>query len=289
MSRPNRTHIPTGVEHLEWVLTDDGSRTLWNATLDETYHSGCGAVAETLVVYLRNSGVLARLQQACGSERLTGVLEYGFGTATGFLLTAAAAELLDAPLVFVSLENELLSPGVFAELEISESTERLLQGSLSASGLLPDIKPLEFSHALRLVSEAWMAARHQLPTSSALGWHFVDIGTRVQLRLWIGDAAEFSVKSLGVASARDTTGKFNLNQPFDAIYFDPFAPTTNPTLWTEQVFRRAFEMLAPGGTLTSYCVKSEVRRALAVAGFAVSKLVGPAGGKREVLLATRPP
>ncbi len=57
MAVPKRPTTPTSSAGLHWQITDDGSRTLWDERLDETYHSGCGAVAESLVVYLLNSGV----------------------------------------------------------------------------------------------------------------------------------------------------------------------------------------------------------------------------------------
>ncbi len=49
--------------------------------------------------------VLSKLQSR---TEMIAVLEYGFGTAMGFLLTAAAARVLQAPLRFVSLEKWLL-------------------------------------------------------------------------------------------------------------------------------------------------------------------------------------
>ena len=75
--------------------------------------------------------------------------------------------------------------------------------------------------------------------------------------------------------------------PFDAIYLDAFSPPSNPECWTAAVFAALHAALAPGGTLASYCVRGEVRRALAAVGFAVAKRPGPPG-KRETLLATRP-
>lgn len=76
-------------------------------------------------------------------------------------------------------------------------------------------------------------------------------------------------------------------QRFDLIYFDAFAPDSQPELWEEQRFREAFALLDPDGVLVTYCAKGSVRRALESAGFAVEKLPGPPG-KREMLRATRP-
>lgn len=74
---------------------------------------------------------------------------------------------------------------------------------------------------------------------------------------------------------------FASEQPFDLVYFDAFAPRTQPELWTEEVFRRMFEALAPGGVLVTYCAQGEVKRRMTRAGFQVERLPGPPG-KQEM-------
>ena len=70
----------------------------------------------------------------------------------------------------------------------------------------------------------------------------------------------------------------------DAIYHDPFAPSANPSSWTEACFRWHRSHLAPGGRLATYSSAGAVRRALVDAGFHVRKRPG-CGGKREVTVA----
>lgn len=77
------------------------------------------------------------------------------------------------------------------------------------------------------------------------------------------------------------------DQQFDLIYFDAFAPDSQPELWTEERFREAHDLLAPGGVLVTYCSKGDVRRSMGAAGLRVEKLPGPPG-KREMLRALRP-
>ena len=83
-----------------------------------------------------------------------------------------------------------------------------------------------------------------------------------------------------------------LSQPFDEsfhlIYYDAFAPAAQPELWTEEIFRKLFQMLLPGEILVTYCSKGDVRRAMMAACFLVQKIPGPKG-KREMVRATRPP
>ena len=74
---------------------------------------------------------------------------------------------------------------------------------------------------------------------------------------------------------------------YDLIYYDAFAPAAQPELWTPAVFARLYRSLRPGGVLTTYCVRGQVRRDLRSVGFDVVKLPGPPG-KREMTRATRP-
>ena len=80
---------------------------------------------------------------------------------------------------------------------------------------------------------------------------------------------------------------FQTEKKFNLVYFDAFEPETQPELWTEQVFRKLFEMMEFGGVLTTYCCKGYVRRNMIAAGFMVEKVPGPPG-KREMIVAQRP-
>lgn len=74
---------------------------------------------------------------------------------------------------------------------------------------------------------------------------------------------------------------------YDLVFFDAFNPDVQPHLWTEEVFRRFFDALKPGGILVTYCVKGIVKQALRQVGFNLKRLPGPPG-KREMLRATKP-
>lgn len=73
---------------------------------------------------------------------------------------------------------------------------------------------------------------------------------------------------------------------FDLIYFDAFAPQSQPELWTEEVFARMFESLKPEGVLVTYCAQGHFKRTLKKVGFSVERLQGPPG-KREMTRASR--
>ncbi|MGN0228461.1 MAG: tRNA (5-methylaminomethyl-2-thiouridine)(34)-methyltransferase MnmD [Muribaculaceae bacterium] len=82
--------------------------------------------------------------------------------------------------------------------------------------------------------------------------------------------------------------RYTFSPGFDIIYFDAFAPEKQPEMWTQRLFDHLFEVLNPGGILTTYCAKGVVRRMLQSAGFMVERLPGPPAGKREIIRATKP-
>ena len=75
---------------------------------------------------------------------------------------------------------------------------------------------------------------------------------------------------------------FKTDKPsFDLIYFDAFAPSAQPELWSEEVFQAMYDALLPGGALVTYCAKGVVKRTMKSVGFEVEALPGPPR-KREM-------
>ena len=95
----------------------------------------------------------------------------------------------------------------------------------------------------------------------------------------------FSLKKIN-QSILDLSGQ-PINQKFNLIYYDAFAPAAQPELWTKEVFEKLFMMLGPEGILVTYCSKGDGRRAMQAAGFVVQKLKGPPG-KREMVKCIKP-
>jgi len=73
---------------------------------------------------------------------------------------------------------------------------------------------------------------------------------------------------------------------YGLIYFDAFAPSTQPELWTEVVFAQLYHAAAPGAVLVSYCAQGQFRRNLRAAGWLTERLPGPPG-KREMTRAVK--
>lgn len=74
---------------------------------------------------------------------------------------------------------------------------------------------------------------------------------------------------------------------FDIIFFDAFAPSKQPELWTASVMMKLYAALMPGGVLVTYCAQGQFKRNLRQAGFTVEALPGPPG-KREMVRAVKP-
>jgi tRNA U34 5-methylaminomethyl-2-thiouridine-forming methyltransferase MnmC len=260
----DRIESETTLAHLHLIKTDDGSTTLKDQLLDESYRSECGAAIESFHVYLKNSGICDRLLRvhAPREENLAlRILEYGFGTGLNYLLTASMAATHQKCIQYVGLEKLLLPATVLESLHLDQSAQQCTEFSSLSS-------PLEIKENWEsLLDWRGTLAESPLPGSYSYVSEFVDLEIVVGQAQFL-PAAKFA--------------------PFDAIYFDPFSPKSCPDLWNETVFKQAFHVLKPGGTLTTYCVAGAVRRALTTANFQVQRLPGPPAGKRQVLLAVRP-
>jgi tRNA U34 5-methylaminomethyl-2-thiouridine-forming methyltransferase MnmC len=79
---------------------------------------------------------------------------------------------------------------------------------------------------------------------------------------------------------------FSFEKKYDIIFFDAFAPTDQPELWTKEIFSRLYDALHNEGILVTYSSRSAVRKALQESGFFVEKLRGPLG-KREIVRALK--
>ncbi len=78
----------------------------------------------------------------------------------------------------------------------------------------------------------------------------------------------------------------NFTDFFDVVFFDAFSPGIQPELWTGDIFAKFYNHMFPGGIITTYCAKGEVRRNMKTSGFEVERLPGPPG-KREMLRAKK--
>jgi tRNA U34 5-methylaminomethyl-2-thiouridine-forming methyltransferase MnmC len=110
-----------------------------------------------------------------------------------------------------------------------------------------------------LSSESWADYRYQKMMNSTEGE-----------TIELGDCFRFSWHSV----------QWPESSPFsklDVLFYDAFAPNTQPELWDLNACRMAWDCLAQGGVLVTYCAKGYVKRNLKEVGFRVEKLAGPPG------------
>jgi tRNA U34 5-methylaminomethyl-2-thiouridine-forming methyltransferase MnmC len=75
-------------------------------------------------------------------------------------------------------------------------------------------------------------------------------------------------------------------QYFHLVYYDAFAPTSQPELWTADIFAKLYAAMQYQGILVTYCAKGVVKRALKSVGFELQTLPGPPH-KREMTRAIK--
>ncbi len=94
---------------MQFVITGDGSSTLYHAQIGEHYHSKHGAFQESQHVFLR-SGLECSLQNR--EMETIAVLEVGFGTGLNFLLTADYTDTHGITLEYTGVEAYPLSEDI---------------------------------------------------------------------------------------------------------------------------------------------------------------------------------
>lgn len=76
----------------------------------------------------------------------------------------------------------------------------------------------------------------------------------------------------------------SLDESYDLIYHDAFAPKVQPELWEKPLLSTFFHKMTEGGCLVTYCAQGRFKRNLRSVGFTVESLPGPPG-KREMVRA----
>ena len=83
-----------------------------------------------------------------------------------------------------------------------------------------------------------------------------------------------------------TLESYTKDQDFDMIFFDAFAPSKQPEVWSLDNIKKCHDLLKSEGILTTYCAQGQFKRNLKEAGFELEVLQG-AMGKKEMVRATK--
>ena len=107
-------------QHIQLIATKDGSHSLFNRPLNETYHSRHGAVQESTHVFIQN-GLQHWLEQQ--HEQDVAIFEVGMGTGLNVLLTLQEALSSDCMFYYTTLEPFPVSPDMIRQLNYVEFVE----------------------------------------------------------------------------------------------------------------------------------------------------------------------
>ncbi len=231
-----------------WHMGEHGE--LFASQYGDVYASRSSAWGQAQAVFIEGCELPARAENLPCLR----LLETGFGLGVNFLATWAwlRESAYAARLRYVAIEKH---PFTVADLR---------------AALAPCIQsaPAEQISELERLAQRLIAAWPPLVP----GFHTIELDDQVTLTLAFGDVEAM------LASVHGS---------FDAFYLDGFAPDRNPAMWSEKILKTIASLAAPGACLASWCVAGAVRRALAEAGFDVSKREG-FGGKRDRLIARWP-
>jgi tRNA U34 5-methylaminomethyl-2-thiouridine-forming methyltransferase MnmC len=111
---------------LEFITTEDGSKTIYNSEVGENYHSRHGALQESQHVFL-NSGLRYFL---AGTElSKVSILEVGFGTGLNFLLSADHCTTKQIGLEYTGIEAYPLDTGLISQTGYDQYISTPIWGS----------------------------------------------------------------------------------------------------------------------------------------------------------------
>ncbi|TAH04697.1 MAG: tRNA (5-methylaminomethyl-2-thiouridylate)-methyltransferase [Sphingobacteriales bacterium] len=109
------------MQNLEIVTTADGSKTIFNPSVGENYHSKHGALQESLHVFV-GKGLQYYLENNPNAKSVS-VLEVGFGTGLNFLLSAQHCIKHNIKLDYTGIEAFPLSNLLISQTEYKQYIE----------------------------------------------------------------------------------------------------------------------------------------------------------------------
>jgi tRNA U34 5-methylaminomethyl-2-thiouridine-forming methyltransferase MnmC len=214
---------------VEIIVTKDGSHSLLNTEMNETYHSVHGAWRESEYVFIQK-GLQFFLENSPKKE--VSILEVGFGTGLNALLTLRFAQEKQQRIHYTTLEAYPLEKDVWSKLNYGET--------LGNNSLYVTLHQTPWNEAVMLEETFTLHKKHQ--------------------------------------KLEETT----FSRSFDIVYFDAFAPSKQPEMWTIENLDRVVRTLNPGGVFVTYCAKGQLKRDLKSLSLDVETLPGPPGKKEMV-------
>lgn len=182
------------MKDIEIITTGDGSNSLLNITLNETYHSKHGAVQESDHVFIKN-GLSYFLKKTPIAG--TNILEIGFGTGLNALLTLQHIQGMERHVHYTTLETNPLEENLWSQLNYGfndrqSNFEKIHQASWTSD------EAITSNFILRKIKESVQEA-----TLNKLQYHIIyfdAFGPNKQPDMWTLDVLRKVVVSMAIDS-----------------------------------------------------------------------------------------
>lgn len=274
---------------------------------NDIYFSVEDGLNESRYVFIENNRLVEKwtntyknnssTKTADNKEKTFTIFETGFGSGLNFIATWQAWENTHRALTSneSALSSEKESPEEFNKNDIRQlhfiSVEKYplcTEDILKSSNLWPELK----DYYAQLIK-----TYPALPCSGVRRLSFQSPFGLIKLTLYFGDLTaaidEFSytdsTKNLTYFKTQTTRDQpIHFNEYFngvDAWFLDGFAPSKNPEMWTEQLYKAMaiFRRPKQKTSFATFTAASEVRKGLIKSGFSCEKVKG-FGRKREMLI-----
>jgi tRNA U34 5-methylaminomethyl-2-thiouridine-forming methyltransferase MnmC len=175
---------------IEIITTGDGSHSLLNTDLNETYHSRHGAVQESLHVFIQEG-----LDQTLATGASTvSVVEVGFGTGLNALLTAQRAEEKGVTVHYTSLETMPLPEELWMQLNYTAAPAA--QTLFNDIHLAPWNQPVDVRPTFQLQKLTVSLQDAALPAAQTDVVYFDAFAPNKQPEMWTYDMLAKAVHTL---------------------------------------------------------------------------------------------
>lgn len=221
---------------------------LVNEHFDDRYFDIVSALDEAQQIFFRNNDILERMEKAADSHKKLVIGETGFGAGRTVVALMEYLKKSGLPEVDIEYNSVELYPVTAGRME------NILSGFQKRAGT-----------EIKKVLEAYKTvdvSKNGLQTMKIEGPCGI-----IEIRLWLGEALEM-VRSL--------------EKPCDVWFLDGHSPKKNPSIWRPELMMAIGEKTKTGGSCATFTVAGTVKKALAEAGFQITKLPG-FGMKKQVL------
>ena len=196
---------------LKIIRTSDGSHSVYNDEIDETYHSVHGSINESKHVYI-DAGLKHIIEK--NPKKPITILEIGFGTGLNFLLVYNYIKKNKQPFFYHTLEPNPLPENILKNLNhttlVGKKTEDIFK-----------------------------TIHHSDEKDISIGENIIFKKSKVSLE--------------NISLEKNS---------FDIIFFDAFAPSKQPEIWSYQNLSKVYKAMKKNAVLVTYCSSSKFKRSL---------------------------